>query len=169
MSRVNPRNDVWASRDTFWNVERVKKGYKIKEIAELLDLKEKTASAYFTGFLLPDDDVIAKFCDLFGVDFMRGKGEFYRAHVEYKNAHDRTYKVRYAGIPVPAEDTEPVVKKTKADNVGDLVLEMLYGKIPYTDFKILTGQVMSGADILECVYGKVDFETFLKVVKVAKA
>ena len=113
---------------------------------------------------MPNDDIVDEFCKLFQVDFMKGKGEFVRAHLIYKERCDRKRKVS-ASVGGKQTQTVPEVKKV---NTEDVVLEMLYGKIPYVDFKILTGQLMSGADILECVYGKVGFDTFLKIVKVVK-
>ena len=166
------KNDVWASRETFWNLERVKRGYKIREIAELLDMGEKIVSAYFTGFVMPDDDTVAKFCDLFEIDFMRGKGEFFKSHREYKNTHDRKCKLRFNSAiadVAPIPPVKPEVEEINFDNLGDKVMEMLYNKIPYADFKMLAGQIMSGADILECVYGKVDYDTFVKVREIVQA
>lgn len=171
MGRKN--GDVWTARDTFWNKLRVENGYRIKDIAELLDLGEKTTAAYFTGYTLPNDDIVKKFCDLFCIDFMKGRGEFHKAYSEYNKTHNRKCKVRKVSMNSVAEDTKevepPKAETPKKVDFSDTVLEMLYGKIPYVDFKILTGQLMSGADILECVYGKVDFETFANIVKTIKA
>ena len=164
-----------AYRDTFWNRQRLKKHMKIKDVAKELNYTTGITNMFFTGQRMPTHEVAELICILFDVDFDEGYNEFYRANQSWKANHEKRKSlvpkkektvrrlIKKPIIPVP----KPVV--TQADNVGDRVMEMLYNKISYTDFKILTGQIMSGADILECVYGKVDYDTFATIRNIVKA
>ena len=177
------KDDAWASRTTFWNIQRVKNDYRVKELAETLGLGVKVTGSYLTGFLMPNDKTIEDFCNLFQIDFSKGKGEFYKAHEAYdrekQNRKRRISSKKETECVYPKEEVEkplapaPVEKAdvpvVNPDEIGDRVMEMLYNKIPYKDFKILAGQIMSGADIVECVYGNVDFDTFAKIVDIVHA
>lgn len=175
------KSEAWTAKATFWNKQRVMQGYTVDELAETIGLGSKATASYLTGFIMPNDEIIKEFCNLFQIDFMKGKGEFAKANAEYPRSEKshkckmRASKPDMAPAPEvkPEVEVEPVpVKKpiVNADNRADRVMELLYNiKIPYKDFKILAGQLMSGADILECTYGKVDFDTFAKIVGIANS
>jgi len=172
-----------AYTTTFWNKKRVESNRTISEVAEIIGTKRSTTGKYFVGMLVPDDDTIKRFCDLFDVEFMRGRGEFVRANKVYKAIHKRqvTCKGTLRKADTTAEDAvapasehtpEPVqekpvlVSKAQSDGIKKKeALTSLYGKVTYDEFTRLFGIINAGNsdDIVASVYGTVDFDTFIKV------
>lgn len=154
---------AYAKKDTFWNKQRVEKGLTLKEISELVGEKEKTVSAYFTGFLMPSDSTIKTLCDLFDVDFHTGNLEFQHAHKQYKAEHDLSLKY---------SSTQKSKKKNITPNItsDEDILDALYGVLPRKEFldiyKALYIAVDDSVDYRRILYNAVDYDTYCKINKV---
>ena len=150
---------AYAKKDTFWNKQRVEKGLTLKEISELIGEKEKTVSAYFTGFLMPSESTIRTLCDLFDVDFHTGNLEFQHAHKQYTAEHDLSLK--YSSKK----------KSKKKDITSDEdILDALYGVLPRKEFldiyKALYIAVDDSVDYRRILYNTVDYDTYCTINQV---
>lgn len=78
-----------APKETFWRDKRKESGLKLQEIAELVGLNKSytTIGEYFTGQLMPSDEICKTICAAFDVDFALGKEHFERAHKEWVSWH----------------------------------------------------------------------------------
>lgn len=149
---------AYAKKDTFWNKQRVEKGLTLKEISELVGEKEKTVSAYFTGFLMPSDSTIKTLCDLFDVDFHTGNLEFQHAHRDYVGEHDLTLKCSSK-------------KKGKKElNSEEDVLDALYGVLSCKEFidiyNAFDGYAGDTTDARRILYSKVDYDTYNRIIEI---
>lgn len=152
---------AYAKKDTFWNKQRVDKGLTTKEIGEITGINAKNISAYFTGFLMPDEQTIRTICELFDVDYHTGNLEFQHAHRQYKAENNTT--VKYSAKKK---------RNGQIDTVED-VLECLYGVLSCQEFidiyNAITGTADDTVNPLAILYHKVDdYETFYKIVKIIK-
>ena len=173
-------------KENFWSKKRVEQNVKISDIATLLEIKPKTASAYFTGQSVPHNDQIATLCEYFNVDPIEGEREFYNAHKTYDAERKRTLvlsaktkrtiteatKRPNNNTPTLEEDTtfvEQVAKEIyeKEEQRKDKLFEAVYGKLDcWKTFKEFAIFVSRNVDVREWLYGKVDFETYEKVKKI---
>lgn len=144
-------------KDNFWSKLRVERNLTTKEIADYLGEGEKKTSAYFTGFLLPDDNIIRQLCDLFDVDFNTGNLEFQHAHRQYVAEHKRTLK----------SSAKAMGKKNKTINTVDDVIESLYGNLSCKEFiaiyDLIKGNESSDIDPRRIIYNKVDYDTYNRI------
>lgn len=150
---------AYAKKDTFWNKQRVEKGLTLKEISELIGEKEKTVSAYFTGFIMPSESTVRTLCDLFDVDFHTGNLEFQHAHKQYKAEHDLSLKY-----------SSKQRSKKKDITSDEDILDALYGVLPRKEFldvyKALYIAVDDSVDYRRILYNAVDYDTYCKINKV---
>lgn len=150
----------YTMKDNFWSRKRVENKMTIAEIAELIGESDKTVSAYFTGFLMPHDNSIENLCELFSVDFATGKLEFQHAHRSYKAEHQRTLKY-----------TARKKKPGEINNIEDVFLT-LYGVVSCSEFidiyNTAVGRAGEDIDLMGILYGKVDYKTFSKIIKMVK-
>lgn len=170
-------------KDNFWSKKRVENNMTANDIAELLGIKVKTASAYFTGQSMPSDDLIKDLCDYFEVDFISGKREFDIAHKKYDALHKRELKlsaktkkkIEEAKKEEPAWDDEQTPVEKVAEEIAevvaiktDKVMEAVYKKLCYEDYKALMRFVVlnENADIEKWLYTKVDYDTFKEIEKI---
>lgn len=146
---------AYARKDTFWNKQRVEKGLTAKDVGELTGISEKTISAYFTGFLMPDEQAIRTICDLFEIDFTTGSLEFQHAHRQYKAEHN-----------APLKYSAKRKRKGQIDTVED-VLERLYGELSCKEFvdiyKVIVDGTVSDIDPMRIIYNKVDYDTYNRI------
>ncbi len=164
-----------AFTDTFWSRKRVECGKTIDAVAEATGCHRVLVGKYFTGMYMPNDEIIKKFCDLFEVEFMRGKGEFHKAHQSYKALHHRAPAVCKGNkpkaelpevpeqIPTAKPEVKPIIKTETS--VTHQVLELLYGKLDYEDFMKVTDALEGGdySEPMKMLYGHVDFKLFTAV------
>ena len=76
MTKIKPH----AMKSTFWNAERIKRGWSIDDISAKLNIPKSTLGRWFSGNSAPrNDSQIHALCNLFEVDFDTGYNEFYRA------------------------------------------------------------------------------------------
>lgn len=172
--------------NNFWSKKRVEQNITMKEIAELLGIKVKTASSYFTGQALPPESLIMKLCDFFDVDTIEGEREFINAHKAYDAMHKRTLilsaktqsKIKEATKistdRTPTLEEEPTLAEQVAKEIyekeeqrKDKLFEVVYGKLDcWKAFKEFAILINRNADVREWLYGKVDFDTYEKVKKI---
>lgn len=146
-----------ARKDTFWNRIRVEKGIKIKEVAEFLHRPEGGVGMYFTGQIMPDENIIRTLCDFFDVEFDKGVLEFQHANRNWKAEHNAKLKYRSnTSVAIPEMTT----------NVEE-ILKTLYGVVSCEDFVAIYNHLISGSatnfDIEELIYGKFDYATYCKI------
>lgn len=158
---------AFARKDTFWNKLRVEKGLTTKEIGELINEDGKKISAYFTGFLMPEENVIRELCDLFDIDYHTGNLEFQHAHRQYKAEHHCTLK--YSSRPVKVH----LGKKHKRQlNTIEDILESLYAVLSCSEFlsiyNALIGSSDGSIDPFAIIYNKVDYDTYKKIEEIIK-
>lgn len=153
---------AFARKDTFWNKLRVEKGLTTKEISELINEDDKKVSAYFTGFLLPNDQIIKELCELFDVDYNTGNLEFQHAHRQYRAEHNCTLK--YSS---KSEKAHLGKKHKRQLNTVEDILESLYTVLSCSEFlgiyNALTGSADESIDPFAIIYNKVDYDTYKKI------
>ena len=160
----------YACKDTFWNRLRAEQGFKIEELAEHLHLAGGTVGAYFTGEAMPKEAVILALCDLFDVDPVLGEREFKRAHDKWVSESHKAKRI--AGGKVKQKE-EPIAKvEPTAPNPPtidrDSLCKLLYGELPYEEFKHVTEAISGGSDTLELLYGKVGYKKYCEIEDLVK-
>lgn len=166
---------VKAFKDTFWNRKRVEANITTRELADMFGLKEGTLSAYFTGYLMPNEHIIDELCDYFGVDTIEGTREFIKAHKSYEAEHSNKVmkiKAKKKTKPVSVEsEVKPAVKvesksevkgMNNAEKMND-ILRLVYSsrKLDYDTFCKLSQ--MSFDRLKETVYSKVDYAVYTTI------
>lgn len=152
--------------DNFWNRLRVEKNVRYKELAELFGVCESTMGAYFSGQTMPKDTVIRELCDLFNVDFAKGKEEFKRANEAWSSSNHKCTKKLTVG------NAESIKGKQAIEVVGTVernvdVFSIIYGKIPYALFmKFLDIVATKQGDPLKLIYGSVTYSEFKQIADI---
>lgn len=162
------------SKVNFWNALRVDKNIRYKDLAELFDNGVSTWGKYFSGQIMPSDDVIEKLCDLFDVPFEKGKEEFEIAHAEWVSSDHKGKREMITGESVPYERTQGEMparitvgeasREPKKEDKKTDIISLIYGKIPYDVFAQFCSEVTSmTGDPLRLIYGKVPYEDYVTV------
>lgn len=183
----------YTFKDNFWSNLRVLKKYTLKTISETLGhptIPIPTLGMYFSGAAMPDDRTIKRLCNMFGVDFLKGQCAFAEAHRRYKVQHTRdlvatdrqppkkraqpvfSYTPEPVSTPTveskPIVETKPVVNPKPSLDI-ESVSRIIYGHIAYSEYISVLELLKSGenkSDILNRVYGKVDFSAFAELTKI---
>ena len=122
----------YTTKDNFWSKQRIERGLTVKEIAHYLGMNEKTVSAYFTGYLLPDEPIIRALCDLFDIDYHTGNLEFQHAHREYKkDKREIKYSAKKSCVNVQTKDSSHVDNNVRC---AEDILRKVYGVLSCDDF-----------------------------------
>lgn len=166
-------------KDNFWSRKRVEQNVKVKEIAELLGINYKTASAYLTGQAMPHEEYIKTLCEYFDVDLIEGTREFDKAYKSYDAERRRSLKLSAKTKRKIEEKIKPEPKfeePTSTEDVtekiaerSDKLFEAVYGNLKdYKEYKAFVEYLVmhSDADVLEWLYWKVDYKTFKKVEQI---
>lgn len=163
--------------DNFWNHTLIEKGSSHLKVADFLGAKRSTTSAYFSGFIMPNDDIIHKLCEHFDIDFDTGKSAFAEAFNAWGVAHADAYRKTgntYCRIVSPkSRKTKLDSKHTSCDkkasaNKSDKKFiitpyaKSLYRKIPYNSF-ISLYDCKSVDDVLRIIYNLVDYDVFVEI------
>ena len=172
--KIKPLNSKRTFKLGFWNHKIAGSDWTYSMVAEKLGKAVSTVKAYFSGFILPDTDVIKNICIMFNVDYDRGYQEFIKAHEGWGEAHSDTYEKvgnSYRQITQPKTPTvvttPKVVNTTKSEHKSPNILdcqEKLYGKLSYDDFMYIESLTTSHKDLLRFVFDKVDFDTFMDLL-----
>lgn len=168
--------------DTFWNRLRISNGFTYRDISEFTGIGSNRVANMIIGRYMPTDYEIKKFCDMFDVDFKRGRLGFEDGYSVYHNKSVRI-KDKHVKITDSVKDEimslsikeEPEFKSesnTATKELSDIVNyaainELCYGIISYDDFVNLTKMLHEGVEsdlILEMVYGKVDRNVYNEII-----
>ena len=151
--------------DNFWSKLRVDKNTTLREIAEMLGIKEKTISAYFTGFVMPDEHTVRELCELFGVDFNKGYLEFQHAHKNYTPI--KRTSTSYKHTPSLNTTTD---KQYLGTTLG--LLERLYTVIPFKDFiklfTLFSSAPEGNVNVAKLAYEQVSFDTYMLLLQLVR-
>lgn len=172
---TKPANRVVT--DDFWGKIRKESNLTIKEITELLEINRshKTVNQYFTGHLMPSDNIITRICNLFDVDFAVGKAEFIKLNKAYWGDKCQTTKKANLAIPEPTatttEDKTPTTGTSLSANpiTDKCVGRLIYGNVSYDEYNLIkniVGDNASVSDLPRLIYDKVDYDTFNKVLEI---
>ena len=158
-----PRKYAITYKDNFWSKKRVEHNIKTEEIADLLGIKWKTASAYFTGQVVPHEEQIKTLCDFFGVDIVEGTREFENAHKHYDAERKRTMKASAK----PKTKTTPITETSVFEPVPTKETisadSLTAGTMPAEECKDCCIEPEKDyTPVIKLLYnsGKVDFETY---------
>ena len=143
--RKGPRA-AHAFRDNFWMRKRIDVGLRYSDIAEATGLRANALSRYFSGSTMPNDNAIATICNFFDVDEVRGKSEFIKIHEAWDYHNNKS--------PLTCKKSRPKATK-KASSIEVTA--------PDDTYKIAEINITLG----KAIYGKVDYDTFLKVLDAA--
>lgn len=157
-------------KDTFWARKRVENNITVRELSKLIKCSRATTGAYFTGFMIPDDEKIKVLCDFFDVDFIRGKREFINAHKKYDVDYKRVVVVKSSSKTMqecekteePVVTEKPVIKEERVmgdSDKLDAVKRLLYNKVSYDLYCLIENTPVD--KIEETLYdNKVDYVLF---------
>lgn len=155
----------------FWNHKISGKGMSVKELSVLLGKPYSTTTAYLSGFVMPEDDVIKFFCKEFNVDYDRAYSEFAKVHeawaIEHTDTYERsgcTFKIKQitpADKPIEQlkEVVKPSAKSTRSPGFMEC-LRLMYGKISREDFDQALTLSTSKQEMMRFAYDRVDYDTF---------
>ena len=162
----------------FWNMVLYNNNCTQLQITDLLGAKKSTVSAYFSGFLMPKDDVIHTLCDYFDVDFDTGRNEFRKAYETWGKVHSDKY-VKSGDTYTCRKDTalkksaqipksKTIVKESKKSSSNKQRFDTykyaraLYKRLLFNDF-IGIYDCKSHEDVLRLIYDKVNFDIFAEI------
>lgn len=83
---------------------------------------------------MPNEQFIRDLCDLFDVDYHTGNLEFQHAHREWKAHHKATL---ISAPTVETDKCETRIEKVKPEFNPDSVLELIYGKVDRSVYKLI--------------------------------
>ena len=97
--------EAYATKDTFWNVERVNRGLTYNQISEHVGRPVGTVCGWFIGKTRPNRDTVSELCDYFNgikytdgsvchISYERGTEEFKDAYEKYNAAGGKTVVCR---------------------------------------------------------------------------
>lgn len=158
-----------ASKVNFWNALRVERNIRYRDLSELFGGHISSWAKYFSGQQMPTDENIEKLCDLFEVEFGKGKAEFMKANQEWTSDRFGTKRklitgqndARLCNVSSGASEVEAMPDGDYT--LGD-ILALVYGKIPYDTFAQFTINVRNNlGDPLSCIYGSVSYEEYKQI------
>lgn len=167
-------------KETFWNRERVAKNIAYKDLCDLFGGVVSKWGSYFSGQIMPDPLTIKHLCELFDVDITKGTEEFKKAHALWKSEHHKSKVICTTGKSersiltngVTVQDTAPqfeesVVTESAIDVAG--IIQFVYGKLPYETFMTFRSMIKNcTGDPIEFVYGKVSYKEFRQIQEALK-
>lgn len=180
-SKINKRNNTShkSSRkmrqisNNFWSKLRKTHNITCETIAGLLDEKKDptTVAKYFTGDCMPNDKIIQNICDIFDIDFEKGKQEFQVVRDKKlaikKNTIEATMNpTSISDAPIENSTSKAItlipVKNEQVKSIG----KMIYNKVTFEEFwdiLFMLTEDINNKNLPELLYGKVDYATFNKI------
>lgn len=169
-----------ASKNTFWNRQRVAQDMQIKDVAELMGLGISTVGAHFSGQFVPNEKYIEGYCELFGVDILEGTREFINAHKEWDTSRGKKPRISLRATdnsvvdevdeavnPAPENNPDAVwdtlTKMAKLPKMKNKILELVYGVVPMPVFLEYYNASTTSINAKEYFYNKVDYDLYEKI------
>jgi transcriptional regulator with XRE-family HTH domain len=170
---------------TFWNELRVEKGFSFKDLEEIIGLTSGQINRIFTGAVMPKQHQIETICEFFDVPYPIGYDKFEQAHKDWCELHNKTTSIQstdeldkifnkdseddaswvfdnYDELPDKEKETKEIVPQS-------VLLELIYGKVPYSVFFKFTTLVANGTgNPLEVIYGQVSYEEYETIRSIIK-
>ena len=154
----------------FWSEQRISAGFTVQDIKELCDIQKDstTVAKYFTGEIMPSDDIIRKLCEGFKVPYAQGREEFIKANkLWHENKTKKvetitTSDVAPKTVPVPAPET------TSGESTAYQCAELIYGEVSCDDFIRIWDSIQEDFQptaFLKMIYGNAGYDTYTKSEK----
>ena len=167
-AKPKPRRKVTVN---FWRHKIAGKGMSCKDLSVMLGKPYSTTSAYFSGFCMPDNDVIVALCKEFNVDYDRAVEEFTKIHDAWGLSHPDyersgvTYKIKPKQTAVQVIEEKAATTPVKECKSLDVMycLKKIYSKVSCEEFMQAEQLKTSYTDFIRFVYGKVDLDTFNEI------
>ena len=165
---------------TFWQQQRLNKKVTLEQVAKEMPIDYSYLSKCLSGAVLPSTPMACKICDYFGVDYIKGAEEFNKAHNEWiianpgktKNrdkVHTRKYVVsdppKATVVSETPQPTSAVATVSAYNPLSEIALELLYGIVSYKEYENIRSGNLTGKQLLEFLYKKVDFDVFWGILQ----
>lgn len=166
------------ANDNYLTQKRKAAGYTIQTLSEKIGCAYSTTSSYFTGFVNPSDDMVYLIAQILGMDYTECRKEFDKAFIAWGKAHadkyekigNTTYQVKKSpdkNSQIELMDLLDDIDEVQAENdMYDVTkyLELLYNKISYEDFSVISAMGITAEDIFRYLYGKIDYTLYKELV-----
>lgn len=161
-----------AKADNFWRALRIEQGLSYEEISANTGIPSLMCQEYFSGERLPSTDRAYAICDYMGVDHDVGVAKFAEIHQKWREDHTKLSIIKVPEKLDPIESpqiSQPVASISEScavHTIGNLddVLEYLYGKVDYDEFeRMLTLKTVDA--VLKALYGKVDYNLYVDLIR----
>ena len=134
---------------------------------------------------MPDEKTIAKLCDFFDVDLLKGTKEFVKAHKAWDtNRHAKKVKIQPVLTEAEQQHADEVLATAEAFNkqleerrnpkpapVEDTtdIFALVYEVLSYEEFNQVFDEVAGKqGDPLKLIFHKVSYDTYKKIASVIK-
>lgn len=170
--------------DNFWIQQMRKAGINYVDLGKKIGNSNNGVRAYIIGYRKPSPEKMRQICDVFNVSYTRGIQEFERNFKQWGEDHadkfvcagtyyvPKSSKKKLPKEPTPAQELAggsipeipaDVIPESKVVlNIPDYV-EPLYGIVPFKVFQDICINNVPVGDLLEVVYGKVDFDVYMRL------
>lgn len=173
-----PNKSLRIYKDTFWNRLRLQRGISTKQLAKMLGVKSVSfIYTWFSGQHVPSDNHIRKLCEIYKVDYEKGKQEFLDAHAGWYSWNLENKKACIATerqeMYVPKKDMrDPEVTsftETTLQDMQNLRKKILWGRIPPEMQKFICEKIAEcKQQIIDELHSEIDFYTFDAIVNYLK-
>ena len=161
------RKRTWRN---FWSDQRISAGFTIQNIKELCDIQKDstTVAKYFTGEIMPSEDIIRKLCEGFKVPYAQGKEEFISAHKLWHETRTKKSETTVTAAVVPQSAPIAAPETTPEESTAEHYAEMIYGEVSCDTFISIWNSIQQNFQptaFLKMIYGNVGYDTYHKIEK----
>lgn len=152
---------------TWWNTKRVNEKVKYSDLVELLGMKKTQRgqlSQYFSGKIMPKEDMIRKIADAFGVSYDEAYSHFFNDWCGSKSKN----QVKTFSAPDDIKEVDEVMDDYKTGMLDrESILKKVYGIVDFDTYLIIDEALLVGSskDVLKNIYGKISFDAYQEVLK----
>lgn len=173
-----PNKSLRIYKDTFWNRLRLQKGISTKQLVKMLGIKSGSfIYAWFSGQHVPPDKYIRKFCEIYEIDYEKGKQEFFDAHAGWYSWNLENKKACIAterqGMYTPKKDNRDSeiaeIPTSTLQDMQNLRKKILWDRIPPEMQKFICEKIAEcKQQIINELHSEIDFYTFDAIVNYLK-